>query len=81
MQQLIGLIGTFLTIALFGGLVLLYVYARTGGLGSRPHIDKPEDVSSSDKLRMSKTTDAAFFDGESEDYAEHMSRLRQYGGA
>ena len=81
MQQMIGLIGTILTIALFGGLVILYVYARTGGLGSRPSVANPEKVSNSDKLRMSKTDDAAFFDGESEEYAETMARLRQYGGA
>ena len=81
MQQMIGLIGTILTIALFGGLILLYIYARIGGLGSRPTVEDPEKVSSSDKLRMSKTSDAAFFDGESEEYAETMSRLRQYGGA
>jgi len=28
----------------------------------------------------SKVHDIAFFDGESEDYAEHMTKLRQYGG-
>lgn len=79
MQTMIGLIGTILTIALFGGLVLLYIYARTGGLGTRPPLDNPEKVTNSDKLRMSKAYDAAFFDGESEDYAEHYSKTRQYG--
>ena len=76
---MIGLIGTILTIFLFGGLVLLYVYARTGGLGDRPAFDNPEKVTNSEKLRMSKMHDAAFFDGESEDYAEHLSRTRQQG--
>jgi len=76
---MIGIIGTILTIALFGGLVLLYIYARTGGLGTRPPLDNPEKVTSSDKLRISKMHDAAFFDGESEDYAEHYSKTRQYG--
>ena len=76
---MIGLIGTILSVALVGVLVLLYVYARTGGLGSRPPLDNPERVTNSDKLRMSKMHDAAFFDGESEDYAEHLSKTRQYG--
>lgn len=79
MQQAIGLIGTILTIAFFGAIVLLYVYARTGSLGSRPPLDDPESVTNADKLRMSKMHDAAFFDGESEDYAEHLSRTRQQG--
>ena len=79
MQQIIGLIGTILTMAIFGGVVLLYIYARTGALGGRPPLDNPEKVTNADKLRMSKMHDAAFFDGESEDYAEHYSRTRQQG--
>jgi len=79
MQQMMGIIGTILTILLFTGLVLLYAYARTGALGHRPPLDKTENVTSSEKLRLSKMHDAAFFDGESEDYAEHMSRIRQQG--
>ena len=79
MQQMIGLIGTILTMLLFAGVVLLYIYARTGALSYRPPLDKTENVTSSEKLRLSKMHDAAFFDGESEDYAEHMSRIRQQG--
>jgi hypothetical protein len=79
MQQTTGLIGTILTILLIAGVILLYVYARTSGLGYRPPLDKTENVTSSEKLRLSKMHDAAFFDGESEDYAEHMSRIRQQG--
>ena len=79
MQQLLGLIQTVIVMLVFGGLVFLYYYARTGGLGYRPPLEKTENVSSSEKLRLSKMHDAAFFDGESEDYAEHMSRIRQQG--
>ena len=63
MQQLIGLIGTILTMFFVGGLVLLYIYARSGALGERPPLDNPEKVTNADKLRMSKMYDAAFFDG------------------
>ena len=79
MQQLIDLMGVILVTALFWGLIALYLGADRVGLRSQTHIDRPSDVSNSDKLRMSKAD--GFFDGESEDYAEHMSRLRQYGGA
>jgi hypothetical protein len=68
------------TLLLFGGGIFLYAYARYGGFYGRFHSSGDENMTSSEKLRMSKTHDAAFFDGESEDYAEHMSRLRQYGG-
>ncbi|TFG96805.1 hypothetical protein E4H12_10205 [Candidatus Thorarchaeota archaeon] len=71
---------TIVTMVVFGGGILLYAYARFGGSYGRFH-GNSERMTSSEKLRMSKTHDAAFFDGESEDYAEHMSRLRQYGGA
>jgi len=79
MQQMIDFIGVILITALFWGLIILYVYAGRGDQRSQAHVDRPSDVSSSDKLRMSKAD--GFFDGESEDYAEQMSRLRQYGGA
>ena len=77
--QLIGLIQTIIVMIVVGGIVLLYYFARSGGLGSRPPLDDPERVTNADKLRMSKMHDAAFFDGESEDYAEHLSKTRQYG--
>ncbi len=67
-------------VGFFGG-VLLYIFARTGALNRQPMTDTPSNVTSSEKLYISKTNDAAFFDGESEEYAETMSRLRQYGGA
>ncbi|MHA1290430.1 MAG: hypothetical protein ACTSPB_23865 [Candidatus Thorarchaeota archaeon] len=76
---MIGLIQTIIVMFAFGGVVLLYYYARTAGLGDRPSFDDPEKVTNSEKLRMSKMHDAAFFDGESEDYAEHLSKTRQYG--
>lgn len=72
---------TIVTMVVFGGGILLYAYARFGGSFGRFHSSTGERMTSSEKLRMSKMHDAAFFDGESEDYAEHMSRLRQYGGA
>lgn len=71
---------TIVTLVVFGGGIFLYAYARYGGFFGRFHRGFGEKMTSSDKLRMSKTHDAAFFDGESEDYADHMSRLRQYGG-
>jgi hypothetical protein len=43
-------------------------------------MDRDKKGTSSDKLFHSKAQDIAFFDGESEDYAEAQSRLRQYGG-
>ncbi len=79
MQQLIDFMGVIIATAIFWGLIILYLGADRVGLRSREHVDRPSDMSSSDKLRMSKAD--GFFDGESEDYAEHMSRLRQYGGA
>lgn len=72
-------IGVILVTAVFWGLIALYLGVDRVGLRSREPIDRPSDMSSSDKLRMSKAE--GFFDGESEDYAENMSRLRQYGGA
>jgi hypothetical protein len=67
-------------VLVLGGL-LLYAYARFAGFFGRFHSGTEERMNSSEKLYMSKTNDAAFFDGESEAYAEAMSRLRQYGGA
>ena len=34
-----------------------------------------------ERLHHSKVHDSAFFDGENEDYAEAMAKLRQYGGS
>ncbi|MBN2230502.1 MAG: hypothetical protein JW779_13020 [Candidatus Thorarchaeota archaeon] len=68
-----------LIMIVFWGLVILYTLARLGGLYGRPRSDV--EVSKGEKLFQSKAYDAAFFDGESEDYAETMARLRQYGGA
>ncbi|TFG25883.1 hypothetical protein EU528_15230 [Candidatus Thorarchaeota archaeon] len=72
---------TIVTMVLFFGGIFLYAYARYGGMSGRFHSEPGEKMTSSDKLRMSKMHDAAFFDGESENYAENMARLRQYGGA
>jgi len=66
-------------IVFFAG-VLLYALARQGGVLRYPSVVAPSDITSSEKLFDSKTNDATFFDGESEDYAETMSRLRTYGG-
>ena len=60
--------------------VLLYALARAGGMLHKSSVVAPSDVTSSEKLFDSKINDATFFDGESEDYAETMSRLRTYGG-
>ncbi|MFW9961450.1 MAG: hypothetical protein ACFFDV_10545 [Candidatus Thorarchaeota archaeon] len=64
----------------FFGVIILYLLARFGGSLGRPVEDHPTERTSSEKLFDSKVRDAAFFDGESEDYAEVMSRLRTYGG-
>jgi hypothetical protein len=61
--------------------ISLYLLARFSGMKSHPPVDGPVNKTSSEKLFDSKAYDAAFFDGESEDYAEVMSRLRTYGGA
>jgi hypothetical protein len=70
-----------LTAILFFSLVMLYLFARLGGRLSRPPGEHPTERTSSQKLFDSKVNDAAFFDGESEDYAEVMMRLKTYGGA
>lgn len=69
-----------IAVALFFVAVGLYAYVRFGGAFGRPHSDEPIKETSSAKLFHSKAYDAAFFDGESEDYAEAKSRLRQFGG-
>jgi len=66
---------------IFFGMIILYVAARFGGVFRKPPIEPPGDVKNSKILFDSKTNDTTFFDGESEDYAEVMSRLRTYGGA
>jgi hypothetical protein len=66
---------------IFFAAVSLYLLARFSGMYGRPPIDKPISKTSSEMIFDSKAYDAAFFDGESEDYAEVMSRLRTYGGA
>lgn len=66
---------------LFFSIVALYLFARFGGFLSRPPGTHATERTSSEKLFDSKVNDAAFFDGESEDYAEVMMRLRTYGGA
>jgi len=65
----------------FFAVVSLYLLARFSGSYSRPPIDEPMNKTKAETLFDSKVYDAAFFDGESEDYAEVMSRLRTYGGA
>lgn len=67
-------------VLLFGLCIGIYVYFRlTGRLHTEP-LGGDLKGTSSDKLYHSKVKDVAFFDGESEDYAEAQSRLRQYGG-
>ena len=70
-----------LVAVVFFAIVSLYLLARFSGSYSRPPLDEPKQRTSSEKLFDSKAYDAAFFDGESEDYAEAMSRIRTYGGA
>ena len=71
----------FWAVVCFGAL-LLYGMARSGILSSRKRpLDEKVPITSSEKLFDSKAYDAAFFDGESEQYAEALSRMRQYGGA
>ena len=67
-------------IVLFGLCIGIYVYFRLSGRLQTEPIDSGRKGTSSDKLFHSKAQDIAFFDGESEDYAEAQSRLRQYGG-
>ena len=74
--------GTEILVAfMFFAIVSVYLLARFTGSFSRPPLDEPKERTSSEKLFDSKSYDSAFFDGESEQYAEAMSRTRQYGGA
>jgi hypothetical protein len=70
-----------LVAAVFFAVVSLYVLARFSGSYSRSPVDETISKTKAETLFDSKAYDAAFFDGESEDYAEVMSRLRQYSGA
>ncbi len=74
------MIELILVVVLLLGGVSLYALARAGDMLHHPSVVAPSDLTSSEKLFDSKTNDATFFDGESEDYAETMSRLRTYGG-
>ncbi|MHA1944256.1 MAG: hypothetical protein ACW96M_07660 [Candidatus Thorarchaeota archaeon] len=67
-------------IVLFGLCIAIYGYFRLSGRLHTDPMDRDKKGTSSDKLFHSKAQDIAFFDGESEDYAEAQSRLRQYGG-
>jgi len=67
--------------AIFWGAIILYGLARFGFIKRERPIDETSNVTTSEKLFNSKVYDAAFFDGESEQYAEALSRMRQYGGA
>ncbi len=57
------------------------MYFRFSGRIRTEPMKRTRKGTSSEKLFHSKASDVAFFDGESEDYAEAQSRLRQYGGA
>lgn len=72
MSVLIVIAGFFLAVG-------IYAYVRFSGAYGRPHSDEPIKDTSSAKLYHSKAHDAAFFDGESEGYAEANARLRQMG--
>jgi hypothetical protein len=74
-------IAEILVTIVFFATVALYVLYRLSGSYHRPPLDESIIKTSSEKLFDSKAYDAAFFDGESEQYAEAMSRLRTYGGA
>ncbi|MFW9911549.1 MAG: hypothetical protein ACFFEU_03705 [Candidatus Thorarchaeota archaeon] len=74
------MIPEILTLA-FLALIPLYVVMRL--FGNFPRRDENVRIkpTSSGKLYYSKVSDAAFFDGASEDYAEAMNRTKQVGGA
>jgi hypothetical protein len=71
-------IAEILVAIVFFAVVSLYVLMRLSSSYNRPPIDESIIKTSSDKLFDSKAYDATFFDGESEQYAETMSRLRNY---
>ena len=66
---------------IFWGAIIIYAFSRWGSIFSRSPRDATAKLTNAEKLYASKVYDTSFFDGESEDYAEAMSRLRQYGGA
>ncbi|MFW9927205.1 MAG: hypothetical protein ACFFDM_10615 [Candidatus Thorarchaeota archaeon] len=70
-----------IVVLLFGLLMGVYLYFRFSGRIRTEPMETTRKETSSEKLFHSKAHDVAFFDGESEDYAEAQSRLRQYGGA
>jgi hypothetical protein len=74
-------VSLLLGVFVFATCFIIYGYFRLSGrLHSRPTKSELHDTSSK-KLFRSKVHDAAFFDGESEDYTEADSRLRIFGGA
>ncbi len=70
-----------IVVVLFGLCIGIYLYFRLSGRIRTEPTETIRKGTSSEKLFHSKAHDVAFFDGESEDYAEAQSRLRQYGGA
>jgi hypothetical protein len=74
-------IAEILVTIVFFATVALYVLYRVSSSYHRPPLEESVTKTSSEKLFDSKAYDATFFDGESEQYAEAMSRLRTYGGA
>ncbi|MHA2045776.1 MAG: hypothetical protein ACW99G_13350 [Candidatus Thorarchaeota archaeon] len=68
-------------VSIFTFFIGIYVYSRVSGRVSSSEIRNDRKDTNTAKLFNSKVQDVAFFDGESEDYAEAVSRLRQFGGA
>ena len=68
-------------VSIFTFFIGIYVYSRISGRLQSSHIERDRKDTNAAKLFNSKVQDMAFFDGESEDYAEAKSRLRQFGGA
>ncbi|MFW9869248.1 MAG: hypothetical protein ACFFEL_06450 [Candidatus Thorarchaeota archaeon] len=68
-------------VLIFGICIGIYLYFRLSGRIQTEPAKITRKETSSEKLFHSKAEDVAFFDGESEDYAEAQSRIRQYGGA
>ena len=68
-------------VLVFTTCVGLYLYYRFSGRFHSRSVKMGLDDKSSEKLFRSKVHDTAFFDGESEDYAEVQARLRTYSGA
>jgi hypothetical protein len=59
----------------------LYLGMRLLGHFPKRDVNAKIKPTVSGKIYHSKVDDAAFFDGESEDYVEALNRMRQYGGA